>query len=774
MRKKGLSGIIALLTCLFLLTGLSGGTKVFAADTSAAAPETATQTVTSADSAKQTDDSKKSESDTRTSESQAEQSSVQSDTSSDSANNAVSQEAGMTPESVGAESTVGAGENENIVPESAEGWQRENGEIYYYRNGAKLTGWFVTDISPSGADTGLERYFLAADGALAVDRLVPASEAGYDAYADANGVIARGKKITSDGRIYLADNAGMLESAGWLVTKAYDGGYQRYYIDETTRCARLGSFEVAGNNYYGIPGSGYVLRGISTMNGFKYYADNDGVLCPDGWFITDVFGQGLQRYWFMDGRMASAGLIQTDSAGNYAYVQPEGYVVRGKYFTSAGDVYLADNDGKLEAPGWRITSAYDGGLQRYYIDGTTHGAKLGKFVVDGINYYGISGSGYVLRGALRVNGNAYYADNDGVLRSNGWLITDAFGQGLQRYWFNSDCVMAPEGLVRTDSEGNYAFVRPEGYVVRGKYVAFSGDVYIADNDGKLESPGFHITDAYDGGFQRYFVDADRHNAKTGFFTVNGQDYYGVPSQGYELRGKYKYNSVGMLLADNDGVLQGFPSGLGGWLVTDKYDGTLERYRIDDCCDGHAGAHLGLFELGGDLYYGLNNQGYEMRNIIDYINGTWYAADNDGVLTVTTPPVLASMTARAQGYSSPTSYLLMVDKSDFKFVVFRGSSYSWEPLYFWDCGIGKPSTPTIEGVFHMGIKESSFGHGYTCYWACQILGDYLIHSGLYNEGTMEPQAIEMRTATSGGCVRLEYDNAYWVYHNVPSGTTIVIY
>ena len=135
----------------------------------------------------------------------------------------------------------------------------------------------------------------------------------------------------------------------------------------------------------------------------------------------------------------------------------------------------------------------------------------------------------------------------------------------------------------------------------------------------------------------------KHGAKTGFFTVDNKDYYGIPSRGYVVRGKFTYNDIGMLLADNDGVLQGFPSGLGGWLVTGKYDGgELQRYRIDDCCGGHAGAHTGLFVLDGSMYYGLPDTGYELRNAIQRIQGTWFRADNDGKLTETYSPVETSM------------------------------------------------------------------------------------------------------------------------------------
>lgn len=99
-------------------------------------------------------------------------------------------------------------------------------------------------------------------------------------------------------------------------------------------------------------------------------------------------------------------------AGWWAYARPDGFVVRGKWTDpSAGYVYLANNDGKLEDPGWVVTSSYDGGLQRYWIDPTTHSAIPG-YSSAGWPHVTLR-EGYVLRGEGTFNGVKYSADNDG-------------------------------------------------------------------------------------------------------------------------------------------------------------------------------------------------------------------------------------------------------------------------------------------------------------------------------------------------------------------------
>ena len=121
-------------------------------------------------------------------------------------------------------------------------------------------------------------------------------------------------------------------------------------------------------------------------------------------------------------------------------------------------------------------------------------------------------------------------------------------------------------------------------------------------------------------------------ARVGFFTASdGKAYYAYPSSGTVARGKTSYGS-GVLLSDNEGVLVENIAGE-GWLVTGLYDdGMLQRYRIDKSCGGHLGAHVGMFSLEGDFYYGLPSVGYVLRNATSMVDGRWCNADNDGTLT----------------------------------------------------------------------------------------------------------------------------------------------
>ena len=293
------------------------------------------------------------------------------------------------------------------------------------------------------------------------------------------------------------------------------------------------------------------------------WAQEDGSWCfyqggsrVSGWVVSDSFpgaaGQGLQRYWLdAQGRLVQGALIEVGD-GTWAYARPEGYVVRGAYAAGEG-VYLADNDGRLLAPGWQVTDAFSTGLQRYYVDPQTHAARTGFFEVDGTQFFAPAATGEVLRNAVASGAAAPFCDNEGRISASGWLVTDAFGQGLQRYWFEGGRLVT--GLIDEDRCGWWAFATPGGSVVRGKWAdPATGLVYIADNDGRLEAPGWHVTGAYDGGaLQRYYVGAETRACASGLFSVDGRGYYGLSEVGYVLRGSLTVGGV-TYVADNDGVI----------------------------------------------------------------------------------------------------------------------------------------------------------------------------------------------------------------------------
>lgn len=139
-----------------------------------------------------------------------------------------------------------------------------------------------------------------------------------------------------------------------------------------------------------------------------------------------------------------------------------------------------------------------------------------------------------------------------------------------------------------------------------------------------------------------------------------------------------------------------------------------------------------------------------------------------------PQEIYPMWLKANMYSSSTPYIALVSRSTHKVAIFQGYRGNWNCVKYWSCADGKASTPTVTGVFKVGSRGYYFNSGaYRCYWWTQFYGDYLFHSVLYNHSGVLMDG-RVGVALSHGCVRLQIDNAKWIYDNIPSGTTVVVY
>lgn len=516
----------------------------------------------------------------------------------------------------------------------ADGWSDETGSWQYWENGrVRKNTWVVTARHPgSTSAAGLERYWIDADGNLAVGRLIdPESDldsgAGYYAYAKDDGAVVRGR-WTNDisgsddkGYVYLADNDGRLESAGWLVTNEYGQGLQRYYIDEEERAAVPGYSE-DGWGHYTRP-EGYVVRGKwDTGAGSVVLADNDGrTAVGSGWLVTAEYDGHLERY-YLNGQGAARSSYFTDPATGQLYfgIGGRGYVLRGAGKGVDGAQLYADNDGRLATSEWVVTDDFGQGLQRYWFgdDGRMAHDRLITPEDDGSGWLAYATSeGYVLRGASDEDGVKRYADNDGRL-SDGWVITSAFTSGsLERYW-QEDGQFVTNELIDAGG-GWFAYAKGTGAVVRGTYTK-DGKTYLADNNGRLEDPGWLVTAAYGGGMQRYYIDREEHAAVEGFSDAGWPHY--TMSNGRVLRGTMS-TSNGLLIADNNGKL----------LEATHEAGWSDDYYLVEV-DGHLYAATGFFEasLDGGTYtfYADTATGKVLRGKKSTSNGV-LVADEDGIL-----------------------------------------------------------------------------------------------------------------------------------------------
>lgn len=420
---------------------------------------------------------------------------------------------------------------------------------------------------------------------------------------------------------------------------------------------------------------------------------------------------------------------------------------------------------------------YENGVQKkglvtidghnYYFDETTGVMVKSAWVGD--SYYNLKGIRledgdhsvkgkdhyFFVNGVKVVNtweGNVYYGDQ-GVRYENGVKTIDG-----ETYYFK-------DGAKAINTWYQDQFYGPEGTIVKSAYAA-KGDINVyLDEDGHLATGMFAVNNAY-----AYFTKGVKSTA-TKWFTYNKKNYYlvsGNAATSFRKIGKYYYN-----FASNGVLKTGFATIKG------------KRYYFNTT--GKAGvkgrALTGLFKVKGAYYYASKN-GVLVTNKTLKLKGKKYTFNKTGKCTkVAAIRKLTGMDAKAQKYTSPTKYLILVNKSSHTVAIYKGSQDNWKKVRSFLCTVGKPSTPTTSGVFHIGQTKGKYvkaryfdSYPSRCWYPTRIHDGYMFHSVLYKIAS-KPGALNNGTLganLSHGCIRLAINNAKYIHDVIPAGTTTVIY
>ena len=124
--------------------------------------------------------------------------------------------------------------------------------------------------------------------------------------------------------------------------------------------------------------------------------------------------------------------------------------------------------------------------------------------------------------------------------------------------------------------------------------------------------------------------------------------------------------------------------------------------------------------------------------------------------------------------SPTNNLIITDLKNKYTYIFKKDKDEWIQLYKWQSTVGKPSTPTIKGRFYINGRKPSFGSDeYSVKYATRIKDGYYYHSILYDSTGRYIKDARLGQELSHGCIRLETNNAKWIYENILDSTTVII-
>ena len=268
--------------------------------------------------------------------------------------------------------------------------------------------------------------------------------------------------------------------------------------------------------------------------------------------------------------------------------------------------------------------------------------------------------------------------------------------------------------------------------------------------------------------QWFYVERGRLNWNYTGLGQSGNDWY------YIERGRVNWGYTGLVQKGNEwfyvkgGKLDWSYTGLvqkgNEWFFV--RNGRLDWGYTGLACNGEYYFYVknGRLDWSYSGYAQIDGQGeyYEVRN------GRLVG----GTLT------LAKMHGVANNQDSPTNYIVIVDRAAHRVGVFKGSKYNWADTKYYKCFVGKPSTPTISGTYYIKSRGKYFDTGTKgrCWYFTQINGNYLFHSVIYDRQNSPKRIIDnsMDAAVSHGCVRLDLENAKWIYDNIPKNTKVIIY
>ena len=465
------------------------------------------------------------------------------------------------------------------------------------------------------------------------------------------------------------------------------------------------------------------------------------------------------------------------------------------WFLKEGDWYYYDLNG-TRASGWR----YIGNVW-YYFNGdniskpgvmskSTHqlingnmfvfdasGAMQTGWILEPEGWYYADGSGALANGWRYVNGAWYYLDGSNT--EHPYLMLN----NTKKTIAGCDYYFANGGAMRTGW-----ILEPEGWYYAREYGTIKGWLYLGNLwyylDGNNEEyPGLMVSgqDKVIAG-EKYSFNPNG-DMRAGWYMSNSGEWYYYDNYSGQICSGWKYVNNNWYYLDPQDNNKMIP---GGWK---KFDNVYYLFNSD-------GSMVTNWSYVNGNWYYFSSDGL-MRTGWQWIGNKWYyfyyendshggvygamarATSIDGWQLQTDGSMLtdkqAEMSQMAQAYNSNTNYLILVDRAACKVAVYAGRFGAWNNIMYWDCAPGKASTPTVSGTFTVQGKGYYFDSGSArCYWYTQFYGNYLFHSVLYSKYNGSLMDGRVGVPLSHGCVRLQIDNAKWIYDNIPRGTKVVIY
>ena len=131
----------------------------------------------------------------------------------------------------------------------------------------------------------------------------------------------------------------------------------------------------------------------------------------------------------------------------------------------------------------------------------------------------------------------------------------------------------------------------------------------------------------------------------------------------------------------------------------------------------------------------------------------------------------------KGYTSPSKVLLWINTYTQRMYYCTGSQYNWKVQYIWKVSTGSWSQgESYRGVTKIKSKHSVswFGKYQMGKWVSKISWGGIHSELLYPSGAVYTSLGTLGNPASHGCVRINVNNAKYIYDHAPVGTTVVLW
>lgn len=429
---------------------------------------------------------------------------------------------------------------QSTTPIVKNGWIRENGQLFYYKENQKLTGiqqlpsmedaskQMYFDLGVDGSYQGKYTGFLTIEGkecfikeGLLLNQAGLFEFAGHFYYINTNGQLIKD-------RIYYVEQTNHLIEAGFYQFNAQGQLGERvhvngifkesdekwyYYVNDVKTYAGL--IQIADHYYY-------VNSNFEVIHNRSYPISKTNDLLPQGTYTFDINGhlvlstisQGIVKqadghwYYYLNGEKYYAGLITIN--GVYYYINSDFEVIHDRSYT------ISKTNGLLDQ------GTYDFDSQGHLILNSVKKEGIVK-AADGHWYYYVNGE-KTYAGLIQIDGYYYYVN------SNFEVIHD------QSYFITKTNDIMQQATYVFDAEGHIVQSSINGIVK-----AADGHWYFYVNGIKTYAGLIHYNGAY------YYVNSD-------FEVIHDRSYPISKTNGLLAQGTYTFDKDGKIVfaSENNG------------------------------------------------------------------------------------------------------------------------------------------------------------------------------------------------------------------------------